>query len=165
MKNLKWLLLSLLFPLAAQANTARVCYENVCRDVEVGPVAKPFAQDLANPPTPAAKPAVADLKFWLLTGANIGLSVARTKSLVRCRADHGIGPCTDGGYGEFKAREIIQQGATAGSIILSYFHKRAEDRDGSSPKFWWIWQGGSIALNTGVIVTNASKHYGPKERD
>lgn len=124
---------------------------------------EPSLQKPVDPPKPTLRHRVFDKKFLFVTAANVGFSIAATRSLVKCRHDHGIGPCTDGGYGEFKTREGLRQGLTGGLAILSYFHKQAEDEDGGKYKFWWLFQAGNTAVNAGVIVQNARKHYGPRD--
>jgi hypothetical protein len=126
-------------------------------------VAMPLA---AQQPKAPVKHRIADKKFWLLTAASVGASVAASFAVNRCRRDHGIGPCTDGGYGEFKTREVLRQGLTAFLILPTYKIKKIEDEDGAKHKFWWLFEAGNIGLNAGVIAQNAGKHYGPKrERD
>jgi hypothetical protein len=108
---------------------------------------------------------VFDKKFLVATALSVGLSIAATRSLVRCRADHGIGPCTDGGYGPFTQREVVRQGMTGFLILPSYEIKRIEDRDDAKHKFWWVIPAFNAAWNSGVMVENARKHYGPKDKD
>jgi hypothetical protein len=108
---------------------------------------------------------VFDKKFLVATAVSVGLSIAATRSLVRCRADHGIGPCTDGGYGPFTQREVLRQGMTGFLILPSYETKRIEDRDDAKHKFWWLFPAFNAAWNSGVIVQNARKRYGPKDKD
>jgi hypothetical protein len=108
---------------------------------------------------------ILDKKFLLQTALNVGISIAATRSLAACRRDHGIGPCTDGGYGEFKAREVLRQGMTLASIPLSFKIKSIEETNQDKHKFWWIIQAVPIGINSGVMIQNASKHYGPKEKD
>jgi hypothetical protein len=115
------------------------------------------------PPEPKPAARVTDKKFWMLTGLNVGLSVAATRSLVACRADHGIGPCTDGGYGPFNAREVLRQVLTAATIPISWKIKSIEDGNHDRHKFWWVMQAIPIGINSGVMIQNAVKHYRPKE--
>jgi hypothetical protein len=117
------------------------------------------------PPEPKAAARVTDKKFWMLTGLNVGLSVAATRSLVACRADHGIGPCTDGGYGPFNAREVLRQVLTVATIPISWKIKSIEDGNHDRHKFWWVMQAIPIGINSGVMIQNTVKHYRPKETD
>ena len=161
---------TLLFVLLAcapscMAGTATLCNsEGTCREVETGPIVKDFQQDVnATPPKDIIKHRVTDWKFWTANGVSIGSSIAATYSLVKCREDHGIGPCTDGGYGEFKTREGLRQGLTGGIVLLSFKIKSIEDENNDRYKFWWLLPVGNAAFNSSIIITNASKHYGPKE--
>jgi len=119
-------------------------------------------QKAPDPPKPGFRHRVFDKKFLLVTAVSVGVSIAATRSLTRCRADHGIGPCTDGGYGEFKAREVLRQGLTGFFILPSYKVKSIEDNQGCKHKFWWVFPVVAIGMNAGVMVQNQSKHYGPK---
>jgi hypothetical protein len=160
MKILVAFLSVFLFIASARANERTVCIEDICRTVQEGPLPD-MAQEL---PKPAAHgPRIADLKFWLATGINIGVSVATTWTIARCRADHGIGPCQDGGYGEFKTREGLRQGLTGGLTLVSFEIKKIEDTNGDRHKFWWLFPVGETAVNASVIIENAARHFGPKE--
>ncbi len=148
----------------ATAQPRLVCVNTVCRYVETGPIARPFAQDLnAVPPKPAAKARVADWKFWAVTAGTIGISVATTKSLVDCRHDHGIGPCVDGGYGEFRAREVLRNGLAVGINLITYQINRIEDDEDHKFKTWWLMPVGVTAWNAATMVRNKVHTYPPKE--
>jgi len=154
--------IALLFPFCASAKEVPVCYSGVCRMVEQDPLPSPTRDP--GPMQKAAKHRVADAKFWLGAAANIGVSIARTKTLVDCRHDHDFGTCVDGGYGEFRTREALTQTLTGGLTVLSYFHKRAEDQDPDTKyKFWWLFSGINTGMNAGVIIENATKSH--KDRD
>lgn len=111
----------------------------------------------------AVKHRVADKKFWISTAISVGSSIAASATINRCRHDHGIGPCTDGGYGEFKTREGLRQGLPAFLILPTYKIKQIEDEDGSKYKYWWLLQAANAGVNVGVIIQNKRKHYGPRE--
>ena len=113
----------------------------------------------------AIKHRVFDKKFLLATAISVGVSIAATATITRCRRDHGIGPCTSGGYGEYHARETLRQVQTGFLILPSYKIKRIEDEDGKKHKFWWVLPAINAAWDGGVIAENARKHYGPKEKD
>ncbi len=113
----------------------------------------------------AVKHRVADKKLWISTAISVGASVAASFALNKCRHDHGIGPCTDGGYGEFKTREGLRQGLTGFLILPTFKLKKLEDDDGSKHKLWWLFQAANTGVNLGVIAQNARKHYGPREKD
>lgn len=113
----------------------------------------------------AIKHRVADKKFWISTAISVGTSIAASATINRCRRDHGIGPCTDGGYGEFKTREGFRQGLTGFLIFPTYKIKKLEDQGGTKYKFWWLFQAANAGVNIGVIVQNRRKPYGPKELD
>jgi hypothetical protein len=117
---------------------------------------------MGQEPKPARRHRVFDKKFLLLTAVSVGASIAASFAIHRCRRDHGIGPCTDGGYGEFKTRETLRQGLTAFLILPSYKIKKIEDEDGGKYKFWWLFPAANAGLNLGVIAQNAGKRYGPK---
>jgi len=108
---------------------------------------------------------VFDKKFFFLTALSIGTSIAATVTITRCRRDHGIGPCTDGGYGPYTARETLRQVQTGFLILPSYKIKRIEDEDRIKHKFWWVFPAFNAAWNSGVMIENARKHYGPKDKD
>ena len=116
----------------------------------------------AQTPISAIKHRVADKKFWLATGISIGTSIAATITISRCRHDHGIGPCTNGGYGPFQARETLRQVQTGFLILPSYKIKAIEDRNNDKHKFWWLFPAINAGLDSGMIIQNARKHYGPK---
>lgn len=146
----------------ASANTATVCVDGVCRTVETGPLVRDFAQDVnADPPKSVFRQRLFDKKLVGLLAADIGVSIASTRSLVRCRADHGIGPCNDGGYGEFKARETLRQAQTATLDLCAIFLKRAEDKQ-DGRKFWWLFPTFNTAWNASNIARNAFHTYPPK---
>lgn len=153
---MKKLAVLLLFAASLSAKEVPVCYGGVCRMVETG---------VPEEPIPVVKHRLIDKKFVALTLLNIGVSVAATKSLVACRADHGIGPCTDGGYGPFPAREAVRQAFTGTMALISLKLKSIEDKGTYRFKFWWIPQAVSIGVNAGVMIQNASKNYKPKERE
>jgi hypothetical protein len=54
-----------------------------------------------------AKPFWKKKVFWVAVGVNLGASLVATKQIHDCRLREGIAFC-DGGYGEFKAREITR---------------------------------------------------------
>jgi hypothetical protein len=117
-----------------------------------------------GPPKKGIIGRIFDKKLLFLTAVDVGLSIAATKSLVSCRADHGIGACTDGGYGEFKTREGLRQGLTGFLALTSWELKWIEDQDGDKYKFWWLFQAGNAAVNAGVMIENGRKHFGPKDK-
>ena len=127
----------------------------------------PSLQKDANqdPPKPGIVQRVFDKKFFFLTALSIGTSIAATATITRCRRDHGIGPCTDGGYGPYAQREALRQVQTGFLILPSYKIKRIEDQDGIRRKFWWVFPAFNAAWNSGVMIENARKHYGPKDKD
>ncbi len=126
----------------------------------------PFLQKPLEPPKPGIRKRVFDKKFLAVTAVNIGASVAASFALNKCRHDHGIGPCTSGGYGEFKTREALRQGLTGFLVFTSWKLKQLEDEDGSKHKFWWLFQAANTGVNAGVIAQNASKHHWPaRDRD
>src|SRR5690242_10911042 len=84
------------------------------------------AQENPDPPKHAILHRVFDKKFLFLTALSVGTSIAATITISRCRRDHGIGPCTDGGYGEFNARETLRQVQTGFLIIPSWKIKKIE---------------------------------------
>lgn len=158
----------LMVVLASRAETVRMCDTTgeICREVEVGALVRDFAQDInRDPPKDIRRHRVADWKWWTANIVSVGTSAAATYYLWRCREDHGIGPCTDGGYGPFKAREILRQGQTGAFIGISWKIKEIEDNQGSHYKFWWLFPVGNAAYNAGVMIENARKNYGPKEVD
>lgn len=108
---------------------------------------------------------VFDKKFIFVTALSVGVSIAATVAVSRCRHDHGIGPCVDGGYGEYKQREALRQGLTAFLIWPSYRIKQIEDSEGSEHSWWWTLQAANTALNIVPIAINARRHYGPRDRD
>lgn len=160
--------LALFLPLVAAAGepTAMLCNsEGICRTVYVGPLPS-LQQDVnLDPPKKVIRQRFFDKKAVFLTVVNVGVSIWATLELNECRKDHGIGPCTDGGYGPFKAREILRQGQTGGLTLISLKIKSIEDRNDDKHKFWWTFQAGNIGWNLGVILQNRAKHYGPKEID
>lgn len=138
-----------------------VCIGDVCRTVETG-----TAQDVnPDPPKATVKARVADVKFWLVTGVNVAVSITATKKLVDCRHDHGIGPCVDGGYGEFKARETLRQGFTGGVTLISFEIKKIEDREDNKYKFWWLLPALNSAWNASGMIRNASHSFPPRDKD
>ncbi len=124
---------------------------------------------IASPANAQAVPAVKhrtfDKKFLVWTALSVGASIAVTATLTRCRHDHGIGPCTDGGYGEYKTREVLRQGLTGFLILPAYKIKKIEDEDGSRHKFWWLLPAFNTGANATIIAQNALKRYGPREKD
>lgn len=124
-----------------------------------------LASTAAAQARPVVKHRVFDKKFLAVTALSVGLSVAASFTLARCRHDHGIGPCSDGGYGEFKAREVLRQVQTGFLILPTWKLKSVEDEEGAKHKFWWIFEAANAGLNAGVIAENRSKHYRPKELD
>lgn len=116
-----------------------------------------------DPPKQGIRQRVLDKKFLLATAISVGASIAATATISRCRRDHGIGPCTDGGYGPFTQREVIRQALTGFLIWPSFEVKRIEERDGADHKIWWIFPTFNAAWSSGVIIQNASKHYGARK--
>lgn len=141
-----------------------LCIEGVCREVETGPLLS-LTQDTARMPLKAIKPRVADLKFWIVTVADVAISIAATRKLVNCRHDHGIGPCVDGGYGEFKTREGLRQAFAGGATLISFEIKKIEDSNDDKYKFWWALPVGNIAWNASGMVRNATHGFPPKEKE
>jgi hypothetical protein len=126
----------------------------------------PSLQMELTPPKPGIVHRVFDKKFAAVLVADIVVSVVATKKLKKCRADHGIGPCADGGYGEFTAREILRQIQTGAVSLLSWKIKTLDDRDGSKYKFWWLFPAANAAWNAGGIIQNATKHnWPPRDKD
>ena len=93
-------------------------------------------------PVPAVKHHVFDKKLIILTAVSIGVSIATSSTINRCRHDHGIGPCSDGGYGEFKAREVLRQVQTGFLVLPTFKIKKIEDDRQSKHKFWWLIEAG-----------------------
>ncbi len=119
-----------------------------------------------DPPKKTIKQRLFDKKAIFLTAANVGTSIWATLAIRKCRADHGKGPCADGGYGPFGWREGLRQTQTGGLAILSLKIKSIEDADGDKHKFWSTLQAGNIGWNLGVIAENANRRFGPKrEKD
>jgi len=155
------LLALLAAPVGSWANTR--CEMGICRFVQTAPIPQ-MAKDTSQMPTKSAiKRRVTDGKFLLANGLSIGASVAATLTITRCRRDHGIGPCLDGGYGDYKAREGVRQAQTGILFGVSWAIKRIEDEDGSRHKFWWIFPIGNAVYNTAIVTVNATRHYGPRE--
>lgn len=149
----------------AFAATATLCNsEGTCREVEIGPIVKDFQQDVNTvPPKDTIKTRVADWRFWTANGISVGTSIAATRTITKCREDHGIGPCNAGGYGEYKSREFLRQAQTGTLFFISLKIKGIEDENHDRYKFWWLLPLGNAAYNAEVIITNATKHFGPKE--
>jgi hypothetical protein len=124
---------------------------------------EPSLQKPVDPPKPTILHRVFDKKFLVVTAINVGVSIGTTLAIAKCRQDHGIGPCQDGGYGPFPAREALRQGLTGFLILPSFKVKAIEDRDNDKHKFWWLIQTVPVAINTQILVSNRLKHYGPKE--
>jgi hypothetical protein len=123
----------------------------------------PSLQKEPDPPKPTVLHRVFDKKFLIVTAISVASSVAATYTINRCRQDHGIGPCTDGGYGPFRAREILRQVQTGFLVLPSFKIKQIEDRKEMKHKLWWLFPAINTVLNTGVMIQNSRKHYGPKE--
>jgi hypothetical protein len=64
------------------------------------------------------KPWYKDWQAWLVAGASIASSVAMTHEAHACRERFGPAPCS-GGYGEFKAREIVRGVTSIGMTAIS----------------------------------------------
>ena len=122
-----------------------------------------FATSLAANPLDAIKHRVLDKKFWTVTAINVGLGIITSRAIQKCRADHGIGPCQDGGYGDFNAREGVRQAFVIGMELPAFKVKQIEDEQPSKHKTWWAILAVPIGINTEILVANRLKHYGPKE--
>ena len=112
-----------------------------------------------------AKPRVADWKWWVMTAAVVGSSIATTATVHRCRHDHGIGACVAGDYGPFPAKETIRLGFSATAIPLSYLWKKQDDEEQRKVKLWWLIPAVPIVINTGTMARNANRHFEPKDID
>jgi hypothetical protein len=88
-----------------------------------------------------------DWKVILGLGISIGASGAATYEAHECRLRVGVAPC-DGGYGEFKAREIVRFAGTVGedAIALGMRHQ------GFAFKYWAPVMFGFPAYNTSVAI-------------
>jgi hypothetical protein len=109
----------------------------------------------AAPPLPVVKTHKAwykDIRVWTVIGISLGASAAATYEAHECRLRNGIAPC-DGGYGEFKAREIVRAVSTVGedAIALGMRHQDI------AAKYWLPVALGFPAYNTYVAVHESLK--------
>jgi hypothetical protein len=110
------------------------------------------AQQDANriQPVPAVKTHKAwykDAAVWVLLGITVATSLAATHEINNCRAQNGVAPC-DGGYGEYKAREIVRMAGTVGEDAIALGMRHA----GFGFKSWAPVMFGFPAYNTSVAV-------------
>ncbi len=118
---------------------------------------------------------VFDKKFLVVTAVSVGVSIGTSFAVNKCRHDHGIGPCQEGGYGEFKTREGLRQGLTGFLILPSWKLKQIEESpvltgakdngQGAKHKFWWLFPAANAGFNAAIIAQNKFKHYGPRDHD
>jgi hypothetical protein len=111
---------------------------------------------------PAAKSKVwyKDWVTWAVIGFSLGASAAATHFSHECRVKYGVAPC-DGGYGEYKAREIVRGVGTLGEDAVALGMRHA----GFKFKEWAPVAFGLPAYNTSVAYRQtlkgcpAGEHY------
>ena len=88
-------------------------------------------------------------------GLPAGTSLLATREIHKCRQEFGIGPCPNGGYGEFRTRMALNFGISVGLGTLSHFwHKDCDCKESFIPTT------GVIVWNT-VTAIQAATHKGP----
>lgn len=88
-----------------------------------------------------------------------GTSLLATHEIHKCRQEFGIGPCPQGGYGAFAARQSLTFGLSLGEGTLSHFwHKSCECKQSFLPST------GMVIFNTATAIA-AATHKELKETD
>lgn len=144
------------------------CESGLCRPVVTSPLPSPTARlaaALPHGPVATVKRRVADWRWWVVTGVTVGTAIVTTRTIDRCRTDHGIGPCVDGGYGEYRAREALRISLAVGINAVSWPIKKIEDEDGRRFKTWWLLPAGVTAWNASTIARNRARTFGPRETE
>lgn len=96
-------------------------------------------------PAVSAEPWYKDKKVWGMIGGSIGSSLMATYEAHKCREKFGPAPC-QGGYGEFKVREIARLTTSVGMDAISIWGRHQGFKE------WPIWGVGFASYNTYVAV-------------
>lgn len=99
-------------------------------------------------PVVSAKPWYKDAKVWTVIGLSVGSSITATYEIHKCREKFGPAPC-NGGYGEFKAREIARGATSVGLTAISLWGRHEGFKE------WSIFSVGFSTYNTITAIRQA----------
>jgi hypothetical protein len=105
-----------------------------------------------------AQPWFKDWKSWAVIGASIGSSLAATHNAHDCRTKFGPAPC-DGGYGEFKAREIARGVTSIGMTSISLWGRHQHFKEWSLPALGFAGYNASVAYRQTQKGCPAGEEY------
>lgn len=71
-----------------------------------------------------AKPWYRDWRNWAIIGGSIAASSYATNQIHNCRARNDLIHCPDGGYGEFRARELVRLSTSVSVAALSVYGRQ-----------------------------------------
>jgi hypothetical protein len=99
-----------------------------------------------------------DWKVWTVIGISLGSSIAATHNAHDCRLVNGIAPC-DGGYGEFRAREILRFGGSAGIVGVGLWGRHQGFKEWAIPALGFAGYNASVAFRQSRIGCPAEEHF------
>lgn len=98
-----------------------------------------------------ARPWYRDWKAWAVIGASVGSSIAATSQAHHCRVHYGPAPC-DGGYGEFKAREITRGITSLGMVSFSLWGRHQGFHEWAAPALGFAGYNTYVALQQSRVT-------------
>jgi hypothetical protein len=109
-------------------------------------------------PACPARPWYKDWRVWVVTGVSLGASLAMTHTSHECRITFGPAPC-DGGYGGYKAREIVRGVGSLGLVGIGLWGRHIGVKEWAVPALGFATYNGIAAYRQTIVGCPAGEHF------